>query len=216
MRPADCQGPPIVNCRVDVARTKGLEPWEQVLIAIGVMGGLMFITTVVIAAIVVRTALRRRLRAVKIRLRGVQLETNRPNQTFGMSPVLVAGRLGSPGWWALHNRRYRMWRAVTSAENAVSVARRSDVAVGDLPMLSIQLRSAAGAVDAALRASAHSGSIGQEDRRDCQRIEAAAADIYSAAMASLRAASHADAEPLVSAVQIEVAALAAGLRAARG
>jgi len=109
-----------------------------------------------------------------------------------------------------------MWRAVASAENAVRVADQSDVAVGELPMLASQLRSAAEGVDAVLRAGILSGPLRREDRVDCERIEAAAADIRGAALSSLRSASAADADPLVSAVRIEVAALHAGVRAARG
>jgi hypothetical protein len=83
-------------------------------------------------------------------------------------------------------------------------------------MLARQLRSAAERVDTLLRADVLFGSVRRENRADCERIEALAADIHGAAVSSLRDASHADAEPLVSAVRIEVAALAAGVRAARG
>ena len=65
-----------------------------------------------------------------------------------------------------------------------------------------------------LRASARLGSLREEDRADCDNIEAAAADIHDAALSSLRSASHADTDPVMSAVRIEVAALAAGVRAA--
>jgi hypothetical protein len=105
---------------------------------------------------------------------------------------------------------------VESADNAVRVADRSDVAVGELPVLASQLRSAAEGVDAVLSAGILSGPLRQEDRADCERIEAAAADIRDAALSLLRAAARADADPLVSAVRIEVAALEAGVRAARG
>ncbi len=107
-----------------------------------------------------------------------------------------------------------MWRAVTSAEHSLGLARRSEVAVGDLPALTAQLRQAADGVDAVLRASARSGSIREEDRADCDRITAAAADIHAATLDSLRSAAHSDTDPVVSAVHIEVAALAAGIRAA--
>jgi hypothetical protein len=54
----------------------------------------------------------------------------------------------------------------------------------------------------------------EDDRAKCDQIEAAAADIHGAALSSLRSASHADIDPVLSAVRIEVAALAAGVRAA--
>jgi hypothetical protein len=188
---------------------------EQVLIAMGVMGGVMVIMTGVVVAVTVRWV-RRRFRAVRARVRVVRLATTQPRHDFRVLTSFAVARLGSPGWWAVQNRRHRMWRAVLSAEHAVRVACRSDVAVGELPVLASQLRSAAEGVDRLLRADVLLGSIRKENRADCQRLEAVAADIHSAALSSLRTASQADTEPLVSAVRIEVAALAAGARAARG
>jgi hypothetical protein len=188
---------------------------EQVLIGLGVAGGVMVIMTVVLAAMAVRNV-RRRYRAVRARIAAFRLATTRPGHAFRAPTSFVVDRLGSPGWWAVQNRRHRLWRAVSSAEHAVLLARRAEVAVGELPMLACQLRSAAEGVDSLLRADVLFGSIRRENRADCERIEALAADIQRAAVSSLRGASHADAEPLVSAVQIEVAALAAGVRAARG
>jgi hypothetical protein len=109
-----------------------------------------------------------------------------------------------------------MWRAVSSAEYAVDVARRAGVAVGDLPGLAKRLRGAATEVDAVLRASGRRGSLRQQDRVDCDRIVAAASDVRDAALSSLRTSSHVDTDTIVSAVQVEVAALAAGVRAAHG
>jgi hypothetical protein len=171
---------------------------EELLITIGVMG-LLFLTTVVVGAVMIGRAVRRRYRVARERLRG-----------FRVSPADV----GSPTWWAAQNRRHTMWRAVSSAEHSVGLARQAQVAVGDLPVLTAQLRTAANGVDAVLRASARSGSLRDEDRADCDRIAVAGAEIHAAALASLRAASRADTEPIVSAVRIEVAALAAGVRAA--
>jgi hypothetical protein len=188
---------------------------EQVLIAMGVMVGLMVISTGVVAVVVVR-GVRRRYRALKGRLRVVRVRTNPPGRSLHAQASLAVATLGSPRWWAVQNRRHRMWRAVESAENAVGVADRSEVAVGELPMLASQLRSAAEGVDAVLRAGMLSGPLRPEDRADCERIEAAAADIRGAALSMLRTAARADADPLVSAVRIEVAALDAGVRAAQG
>jgi hypothetical protein len=56
--------------------------------------------------------------------------------------------------------------------------------------------------------------VHQEDRTECDRIEAAAANIHSAALSSLRSASRDETDPVVSAVQIELAALAAGVKSA--
>lgn len=108
-----------------------------------------------------------------------------------------------------------MWRAVTGAEYAVGVAVRSDAAVGDLPELARRLRAAATGVDAVLRASGGQEALRAQDRADCDRIVSAASDLRDAALSSLRVDSHADTETIVSAVRLEVAALAAGFRAAQ-
>ena len=186
---------------------------EQVLIGVGVAGLLALITAGVVVTLVFRAA-RRRIGLARARVRGMRAaHWNGPGSTAVLGSV-AASTVGSPGWWTAQNRRHRMWRAVTSAEHSLDLARRSEVAVGDLPALTAQLRQAAEGVDAVLRASARSGSIREEDRADCDQITAAALDIHAAALASLRSAAHAGADPVVSAVHIEVAALAAGIRAA--
>lgn len=187
---------------------------EQVLIAIGVVWLIFLVAMGAVAFRVVR-GVRRRYRSVQAR-RPVpprEAPADLPSR-LRVTGSVAAASLGSPGWWAVQNRRHRMWRAVTSAEHAVSVARRADVAVGDLPALAGRLRGAANRVDAVLRASARQGSLRKEDRLDCDRIVAAAADLRSAALSSLRSGSHIDTDTVVSAVRIEVAALAAGVRAA--
>jgi hypothetical protein len=186
---------------------------EQVLIVACVAGALFVITTGAVAVVVVR-GVRRRYRSLRDRLSGFPA-----SQLHGAGPTpakssVVLSTVGAPGWWAVQNRRRRMWRAVCSAEHSVGVARRSDVAVGDLPALAAQLRTAASRVDAVLCASARLGSVHQEDRAECDRIEAAAANIHSAALSSLRSASRDETDPVVSAVQIELAALAAGVKSA--
>ena len=187
---------------------------EQVLVVACVAGVLFVITTGVVAVVVVRGVLRR-YRSLRDRLGGFF----RASQLDGTGPTRVQGSValstvGAPGWWAVQHRRHRMWRAVCSAEHSVAVAGRSDVAVGDLPALATQLRAAASRADAVLCVSARSGSLREEDRANCERIEAAAADIHSAALSSLRSVSREEADPVVSAVQIEVAALAAGVKSA--
>ncbi len=175
---------------------------KDLLITITVVCALALATTGTLAFVAVRS-LRRRYLAARERVRSLRVPP---------APVTVS-TMTSPAWWTAQNRRHRMWRAVTSAEHTVALARRSDVPVGDLPGLTTQLRSAAVGVDAVLRASAHGGSLRAEDRATCDQVVEAAADIHRAALSSLRLA-QADTEPLLSAVQIEVAALAAGVRAA--
>jgi hypothetical protein len=188
---------------------------EQLLIGTGVIALVFMIATVVGAAVIVRRV-RRRYRSLRARLQPVRaLPTDLPG-LLRSSGSVAASSIGSPSWWVVQNHRHRMWKAVTSAEHAVGVARRADVAVGDLPALATRLRAAATGVDAVLRASDRQGSLRKEDRLDCDRIVAAAADLRAAALSSLRTDSHAGTDTVVSAVQIEVAALAAGIRAAHG
>jgi hypothetical protein len=176
---------------------------EQALIAVGVVSSAVVVTACVLVVMAVR-AVRRGLRSARDRVRSIRV-----------APApLTAAAVTSPGWWTAQNRRHRLWRAVTAAEHAVDVARRSDVPVGDLPSLTLQLHSAAVGVDAVLRASAHGDPLRTQDRAACDQVETAAADIHRAALSSLRSSSQADTGPLLSAVQIEVAALAAGVRAA--
>jgi hypothetical protein len=187
----------------DVSRhQKGSWPVQDLLIAVTVVCALVLVTTGAVAYVAVRSV-RRRYRAARERVRSVRVPT---------APVAVA-TVSSPTWWTVQHRRHRMWRAVSSAEHAVAVARRSDVPVGDLPALTAQLSSAARGVDAVLRAGAHGTALRPEDRAACDRVVEAAGDIHRAALSSLRFA-QADTDPLLTAVQIEVAALAAGVRAA--
>lgn len=183
---------------------------EQLLIATGVVGALVTLA----AGAFVTLALRRRCRSARERLRAIRIPTLERRGSLRPAGSAVVATIGSPSWWVVQHRRHRMWRAVSSAEHAVGVARRSDVPVGDLPMLSSQLRAAARGVDSVLRASARVGSLSHEDRADCDRIEAAAASIHDSALSSLRSVARSETGPLVSAVQVEVAALAAGVRAA--
>ena len=81
-------------------------------------------------------------------------------------------------------------------------------------MLTRQLQKAAVGVDAALRASGGERRFARDATADRLRIEEAAADIRSAAVASLGAL-RADVQPVVSAISVEVTALAAGIQAAR-
>jgi hypothetical protein len=188
---------------------------ENVLIAAGVTALLLMLATGAAAVLVVRRV-RRRYRAARARLLASRASQLDLQGLLRVSSSAAVATVGSPGWWSAQNCRHRMWRAVSSAEHAVGVARRADVAVGDLPGLVKRLTTAAAGVDAVLRASSRRGSLDTQDRMDCDRIVAAATDLRAAALSSLRSSSHADADTVVSAVQIEVAALAAGVRAAHG
>ena len=200
----EAPGPGATSRVKDISSTpEGSSAMEQALIAVMVVSGLAGTAACVAVVLAVR-AVRRGYRAARARVRSLRAP---------QAPVTV-GAMSSPAWWTAQNRRHRLWRAVSSAEHAVALARRSDVPIGDLPTLTTQLRSAALGVDAVLRANAHGGTLGAEDRAACEQVVAAATDIHQAALSSLRTTSHADTEPLLSAVQIEVAALAAGVRAA--
>jgi hypothetical protein len=188
---------------------------EDMLIAAGVLSVLFMIATGAVVVVVARR-LRRRYRAARARLVAVRGSQPKPRNLLRVSSSAAVPSIGSPVWWMVQSRRHRMWRAVASAEHAVGIARRADVAVGDLPALAQRLSEAASGVDAVLRASVRQGSLREQDRLDCDRIVAAADELRAAALSSLRTGSHADTDTVVSAVQIEVAALAAGVRAAHG
>jgi hypothetical protein len=188
---------------------------EDVLIAAGVISLLLVLATASAAVLVVRRV-RRRLHAARARLLASRASQLDLRGVLRVSTSAAVASVGSPGWWVVQNHRHRMWRAVSSAEHAVGVASRADAAVGDLPVLARRLSDAAAGVDAVLRASDRGGPGCEQDRVECDRIVAAASDLRAAALSSLRSSSHADTDTIVSAVQIEVAALAAGVRAARG
>jgi hypothetical protein len=185
---------------------------EQFLIATGVVA-LIFVVTCVVATFAVVRGVRRRYRRARARLHDIR---SAPVSVLRVSGSAAASSFGSPGWWMVQNRRHRMWKAVTSAEHAVDVARKAEVAVGDLPSLAHRLRTAATGVDAVLRAGARhgGGTLGVHDREECDRVVAAAVDLRAAALSSLRSSARADTDGVLTAVQVEIAALAAGLRAA--
>ncbi|MBV9831906.1 MAG: hypothetical protein JOZ82_09945 [Marmoricola sp.] len=186
------------------------------MITVGVLGLVLVAAAGAAAVVAVRTA-RRRYRSVRARLGSVRVPALSSPDLRGYaraSGTAALDTLGSPGWWLLQHRRHRMWRSVSAAQHAVRVARRADVAVGDLPLLAGRLGSAAAGVDAVMRAGGRSGGLRTEDRLEYERILTAAADLHAAALSSLRADARVETDTAVSAVQIEVAALAAGIRAA--
>ncbi|NUR06132.1 MAG: hypothetical protein HOQ45_03880, partial [Nocardioidaceae bacterium] len=158
---------------------------EQVFIVVGV-AGLLFVVASCATAVVVVRGVRRRYLAARARFLAVRGWPRDREDLLRVSGPVASASIGSPGWWAAQNRRHRMWRAVTSAEHAVGVARRAGVPVGDLPSLAGRLHTAASGVDAVLRAGGRQGSLGDQDRVDCDRIVAAASDLRSAALSSLR------------------------------
>jgi hypothetical protein len=188
---------------------------EQVVVVIAVAGVLLVVTTAVLATTVAVRAVRRRYRAGLERLRRLGLSAGPGRVDPGALGAVTAATVGSPGWWAVQHHRHRMWRSISSAEHAVDVARRSSAPVGDLPVLVRELSATAIGVDAILRASARVGSLRGEARSERRRIETAAVDIHRAALDSLKVIGNTDVDSLLSAVQIEVAALAAGARAAQ-
>ena len=126
----------------------------------------------------------------------------------------LCSTLGSPSWWLVQRDRHGMWRSVATARRAVSIAERAGAPVGELPQLTRRLQHAAKGVDAALRASSGERRITRELCADRSRIEAAAIDIRAAAVASLDAM-RVGVEPVISAIAVETAALAAGVESAR-
>ena len=177
----------------------------HLLVAIGVLALVLLAGTGVAAVVVVRRA-RRRYRRWRLRA-GRVLRT---------SSAAAAASVSSPGWWTAQHRRHRMWQAVTAAEHALRLARRAGAPVGDLPGLMTRLSAAATGMDAVLRAGAGHGPLRVEDRLDCDRIVATAREVREAALESLRSGAHAETDSVVSALRNEVAAVAAGVRAARG
>jgi hypothetical protein len=203
---------------------------EQVLVVMAVAVLTLVLTTVAVIGVITVRRVRRLSRAVLETYRrvgatiasGRRLDALRASKQgaspMGVSAFAAATRstVGSPGWWIVQRDRRRFWRTVSAAGHAVKVAQRSNVAVGELPLLAAQLNSAAQGVDSVLRASSQVGSLRPQARRDAHRIEVAAGEIHRAAVDSLRANAQADTDPMLSAIRIEVAALAAGTRAARG
>jgi hypothetical protein len=184
------------------------------VVIVGVVSALLLLSMVAVTATFVVRVVRRRYRAVRSWL---QPPGFRPMSRSDLPAARAAAAttLGSPAWWAVQRDRHRMWRAVSSAEHAVAVARGAGAPVGDLPILSRQLTSAAAGVDALLRASSRTRSLRREAVAERRQVESAAADLYRAALDSLRVAAAAGTEPVLSAVRLEVEALAAGVRAIR-
>jgi hypothetical protein len=183
----------------------GLEHLAVVLVAVTFLGALGALAGVVIH---LRRRWRRR-RSLFVAVRG-RLE----HIPLARLTDEVVSTVASPSWWLVQRDRHTMWRAVATARRAVSVAARAGAPVGELPMISRQLQQAARGVDAALRASGADRHLARDVATDCARIEQAAADIRAAAVASL-VSTRADVQPVLSAIAVEITALAAGVQSAR-
>ena len=200
---------------------------EQVFVVMALAVLALALTTVAVMAVITVRGVRRASRAARetcrhvgaalVSARGLSPRRATPPGPMpaGLSVFAADARatVGSPGWWMVQRDRRHLWRTVAAAGHAVRVAQRSNVAVGDLPVLTAQLDTAARGVDSVYRASSRVRSLRPEARLEARRIEGAAQEIHRAALDSLRANATADTEPILSAVRIEVAALAAGARA---
>jgi hypothetical protein len=182
----------------------------EVLLVLAV-GSLLTVAAALTMTVFALRAARRRYRVLRSRVRVRGLGTAGRTDLPAVRAA-AAATVASTAWWATQRDRHEMWRAVSSAQHAVQVAQRSGAPVGDLPALCGQLAHAATRVDAVLRASEGD----RPWRRDAgaAKVQQAAADVQRAAVESLAMIAAVDAEPVYSAVRLEVAALAAGVRAA--
>jgi len=165
--------------------------------------------------------LRRRWRSLRgsVRARvhgsGLIAESSPVDRSAVSAAAMASGsRLTSPHWWATQQARRRMWRSVTAASHAVKVARASGAPVGDLTTVVRQLEVAARSADALARADADVPGNGRSGVLETRRIEEAALHVQQAALQSLQSIATVEIEPLLPAVRLEAAALAAGVRAA--
>jgi hypothetical protein len=183
-------------------------------IVIAVVILVLWLATVAAVAVVTVRGVRRASRVARAWLhRGAAAGSGRPG--IEALRATASATVGSPRWWLVQHDRHRMWRAVSAAQHAVEVARRSGAPVGDLPALTRELGQAAAGVDAVLRASARSATPPKEARTARAGIEETAAGLHRAAMESLTTVAESATDRVASATRVEVDALAAGLRAAR-
>lgn len=130
------------------------------------------------------------------------------------APTAVAAVASLPvtdvDWWLRQRDRHRMWRSVAAAERAVRAARRADAPLGDLVVLSRQLRGTARTVDALAQA----GGRRPQSRQRVDEVVAAAASIQAVATESLLTVAAPETTGIAAAVELEIAALRHGLAAA--
>ena len=207
--PAEAAGAPPSHALRTYADDMGLEGLGQAVVVVGAVSVLLLVSVTAVMVTMTVRGVRRVRRSLRAGLAAPPLATHQA-AAVGAGTTLLA----SPGWWGVQRRRRAMWRAVSAAQQAVETARREGAPVGDLPGLAGQLRSAAVGVDRLLRASAGARSLTRDADVERARIEAAAHDVHRAAVDALRLVASVDTEPVLSAVRLEVAALAAGVRAA--
>lgn len=190
------------------------------IVGLALLSGVVVLT---VAATIAVRRVRRRWRAWRhggvVRLQEAGRVRTEPVTGGPVVPAAVlasAANVARPQWWAVQQSRRGMWRAVAAARHSVGVAGRSGAPVGDLPTLVAQLDLAARRADALARAYAGRADGSRSHHREVRRIEEAALQVHEAAVASLRSLAVAESEALLPAVRLEVAALAAGVRAAAG
>src|SRR4051812_6912082 len=92
----------------------------------------------------------RRLRTSVPRRFGVPGRFARPVAPRRHVKGVTMSTLTDVTWWANQRDRHSMWRAVSSAERAVSGAKSAGVPIGDLATVTREIRAAARIVDAGL------------------------------------------------------------------
>src|SRR4051794_32130063 len=98
---------------------------EQILIVLAVIW-LVFVVAFAAAVFLVVRGARRRYRAWRARLLAPRDAQHDGRGLLRASGSIASSTIGSPSWWAAQNQRHRVWRAVTSAEHAVGVAKRAE------------------------------------------------------------------------------------------
>jgi hypothetical protein len=125
----------------------------ELLIA-ALVGGGVLVAVAFAGALWLRRMIRRRLEALGLVLAG---------RARGAAAAAVSAgwrwtwslRVPDRRWIAVGRARRRLWRAVSSAEHAVAMARRGAVPTGELDALCRQLRRAAASLDRSLAVERH-------------------------------------------------------------
>jgi hypothetical protein len=119
------------------------------------------------------------------------------------------------GWWSVQRDRRQLWHSVDAAEHAVATATQANAPIGELPRLVRQLRLAAESVDSALQAGSRAHTkIPESVEIQRAHVRSSADEICRSALDSLAITAHAPTHDLARSVQVEVHALASGLRSA--
>jgi hypothetical protein len=187
----------------------------ELLIA-ALVGGGVLVAVAFAGALWLRRMIRRRLEALGLVLAG---------QARGAAAAAVSAgwrwtwslRVPDRRWIAVGRARRRLWRAVSSAEHAVAMARRGGVPTGELDALCRQLRRAAASLDRSLAVERHTTAAdGGLESVSAQATElvSAANRIQAAAAAALGSSARLAASGLADDVHREAEALAAGMASA--